>query len=680
MVTDSDGRAITPYVLGPDEGIGSDVIEAGLADSPGSPVVGFVASAKAAGDPAETTISGVVLDNTSRPIEGVTVRLLETEIAVVTDDEGQFKILGAPVGTVQLLVDGSTANRPGSWPDLELDLVTIAGRDNSPNMPIYLLPIDLANGLAVSETEGGTLTLTDVPGFALEVEPGSVTFPGGGHSGIISVTPVHYDRVPMTPNFGQQPRLIVTIQPAGARFEPPARMTLPNVEGLAPGAVTEMYSFDHDLGHFVSIGPATVSEDGATLTSNPGVGIVKAGWHCGGDPAVTGAPHACPTCMVCSGTTCIPGCPASPGGASSTSEAGTALFGAATSCACSDGDTCTVNDHCDSGSCVGDPTRILSVQAQATPAETFAGDPVEFSVVVEQEHCSELTYEWDLGDGTTATGPTVLHTYQEPGLYRIEVAVKCANCDIETDAVVVLAKCTEVEITGADPDIGFICPGCEVQFTAATTPPGRTVYWSVDAVTTGGGAQIDQTGLLTTDPGITSGTVIVEASTAPGGNTCSARRALTVWWPPSDSDKKRGYQNKTHDEWRWFRTHPKCYTKTSGVPHLSLETAKHHPGVGPPEEGTRANAWFHAYGSCLVAAICDFETAKELFDAHEEYDTNNCPNASMDLQNNRVGRDVAISGSPQSCLQLVDEALNQGRLRWLDPVVKVGCPNIVGGQ
>ena len=66
----------------------------------------------------------------------------------------------------------------------------------------------------------------------------------------------------MTPNFGQQPRLIVTIQPAGARFDPPAKITYPNVEGLAPGESTDLYSFDHDLGHFVSIGPGTVSDDG----------------------------------------------------------------------------------------------------------------------------------------------------------------------------------------------------------------------------------------------------------------------------------------------------------------------------------------------------------------------------------------------------------------------------------
>jgi hypothetical protein len=106
------------------------------------------------------------------------------------------------------------------------------------------------------------------------------------------------------PNFGQQPLLIVTIQPAGARFDPPARLTLPNVEGLKPGEVTEMYSFDHDLGSFVSIGPATVSDDGSVIVANPGVGIVKAGWHCSGFPAFFGAFDTCPQCQSCNGSYC----------------------------------------------------------------------------------------------------------------------------------------------------------------------------------------------------------------------------------------------------------------------------------------------------------------------------------------------------------------------------------------
>ena len=42
-----------------------------------------------------------------------------------------------------------------------------------------------------------------------------------------------------------------------------------------------MYSFDHDLEEFVAIGLGTVSADGSVIESNPGVGVVKAGWHCG---------------------------------------------------------------------------------------------------------------------------------------------------------------------------------------------------------------------------------------------------------------------------------------------------------------------------------------------------------------------------------------------------------------
>ena len=132
------------------------------------------------------------------------------------------------------------------------------------------------------------LTLPEVPGFSLTVDAGSATFPDGSKSGVVSVTVVHVDKIPMVPNFGQQPRFVVTIQPAGVIFDPPVPISIPNVDGMAPGEVTEMYSFDHDLGQFVSIGTGTVSDDGLIVASDPGVGIIKGGWHCGGNPTSTG--------------------------------------------------------------------------------------------------------------------------------------------------------------------------------------------------------------------------------------------------------------------------------------------------------------------------------------------------------------------------------------------------------
>jgi hypothetical protein len=284
--TDGNGRALALVTLGPQEGFDNNIVEADFPGNLGLPAR-FVASGKIAGDPAATRVSGVVLDNTNIPIAGVTFAIEGTSLSVQSDAEGQFTIAGAPVGPVTLHADGGTAQRPGAWPSLEFELVTVAGQDNRLSMPVYLLPLDTANELCVDEVTGGTLTLPEVPGFSLTVAAGSATFLDGSKAGCISVTTVHADKVPMTPNFGQQPRFIITVQPAGVIFDPPAPMILPNTDGLAPGEVTELYSFDHDLGQFVSIGTGTVSGDGLAIVSDSGVGIVKSGWQCGGNPTPT---------------------------------------------------------------------------------------------------------------------------------------------------------------------------------------------------------------------------------------------------------------------------------------------------------------------------------------------------------------------------------------------------------
>lgn len=316
--TDSDGRAAAMLTLGFQEGNANNVIQASFTRNQGFPAA-FTASGRAPGLPANTTISGVVLDNSNVPIPGVTIRAVLTNqlnsnttvvaaaASVQTNVHGQFTISPAPVGFVKLLVDGSTAQRPGTYPHLDYDMVTVVGQKNTLGLPIYLLPLNDANKLCVTQsTGGGTLTIPEAPGFSLTFGPGQVTFPGGSKTGCVSVTVVHGDKVPMVPGFGQQPRFIVTIQPAGAVFNPPAPITIPNVDELTPRAVTEMYSFDHDIGSFVAIGTGAVSDDGQIIRSNPGVGVLKAGWHCGGNPNILGAAATCGTCAFCDGTTCQP--------------------------------------------------------------------------------------------------------------------------------------------------------------------------------------------------------------------------------------------------------------------------------------------------------------------------------------------------------------------------------------
>lgn len=315
-VTDSDGRALTVLTIGAQPGYDNNVVEATVTGV-AAPAV-FAASAKIAGSAADTRISGVVIDNSNLPLAGATLRLYQAYQAsnsnipipigqpVVSDAQGRFVIAPAPVGAFKLVADGTTIQQPSvAYPSVEYDIVTVAGQDNTVGMPIYLPALDTVNRLCVSPTVGGTLTLPSVPGFSFTVPPGSATFPGGSRTGCITVTPVHGDKVPMVPGFGQQPRFVITIQPAGTHFNPPAQIQFPNVDGLAPRQVTEMYSYDHDLSAFVAIGSATVSADGAVIRSDPGVGVLKAGWHCGGNPNPTGTAATCPECKKCENGNCV---------------------------------------------------------------------------------------------------------------------------------------------------------------------------------------------------------------------------------------------------------------------------------------------------------------------------------------------------------------------------------------
>lgn len=347
LTSDPDGRVAATLTLGPQEGQENNEVVADFAGDTANPAI-FTASGRVPGALANTMVTGVVLDNANQPIAGVTVKLLrlnqgsasnlpqQVGPSGVSNAQGHFEIDGAPVGVYKLLADGTTAQSTTSkYPTLEFDITTVAGQNNTLGTPIYLVALDTLNQLCVDEVTGGTLTLPSVPGFALTVAAGSATFPGGSKRGCVSVTPVNIDKVPMSPGFGQQPRFIVTIQPVGTIFNPPAALTIPNVDGLSPGQVAEMYSYDHDLAAFVALGEGVVTADGATLRSAPGVGVSKAGWHCGGIPTLFGFASVCPTCTRCSG--------------------GLGLWGECRPV--NDGTTCEECKTCKGGQCAGAPVE-----------------------------------------------------------------------------------------------------------------------------------------------------------------------------------------------------------------------------------------------------------------------------------------------------------------------------------
>lgn len=280
-MTGPDGRAAATLRLGPQPALNGNRLRADFPGLTGLPAV-FTATSTLAGRAADTSVSGVVVDTSNQPVPGVTASIVGTSLEERSDDQGRFRIRGVPVGPIRLFLWGITATRDGIWPDLEFNLVTVAGQDNTIGRPIRLPALDEESSRIVGGNKDVTLTLADVPGFSLTVSASSATFPNGSRMGRLTVTQVHFDKVPMPPPNGSQFGLAWTLQPADVRFDPPARITLPN-NGMPPGQLIDMFSFDHDLGMFVSIGSASVSPDGSIIQSDPGFGITKTGWG-GGTP------------------------------------------------------------------------------------------------------------------------------------------------------------------------------------------------------------------------------------------------------------------------------------------------------------------------------------------------------------------------------------------------------------
>ncbi len=384
VTTDAEGMAAARFVLGPRPGTNINILRArfeGLAELPANLIVTGINP----GPEAATSVAGLVLDNTEAPIEGVTARILGTSLTAQTDAAGRFEIPGAPVGMIRLEIDGTTAARPGTWPIIDYDFATISGHSNDLGKPIRLLPLDTGTAQTVGGTDDVTLTVTGLAGTGITIFAGSATFPDGSREGEVTITQVPSNKVPMVAPRGGNFTLAITLQPPGILFDPPARITLPNTEGLDPGSELELFRFDHDLGEFVTAGVARVTDDGRFVESPPGGGIVKSGWQAVADPQPPGNVCVDGPCTVCSPT----------GPAPRFEVSDVQIVIGASEIPIEDGDV-----------------------AMAT-----LGQPQIFRAIVDAT-CSTSAL-WEFGDGETQAGSVVQHTYASSGLYEVDLAVSC---------------------------------------------------------------------------------------------------------------------------------------------------------------------------------------------------------------------------------------------------------------
>lgn len=354
--TNADGRAAAQLTLGSEIGINNHVVTASFEGMNGQEPR-FTATTVAAASSAPTRFVGVVLDTTNIPIPNATVRIENTDpvIETRTDEQGQFVLTDVPLGGGLLFVDASTTTREGSWSSLDFQINVIAGIDNTLGMPIFLPQLDSNGFRMVGGNEDVVLTMAGVAGFSLKVFANSATFHDGSRTGLMGVTQVSNDQVPMPPTGGAAPPWVGTFQPPGVHLDPPAQLTVPNSLGLPPGQIVDMFSFDHSLGQFVGIGTGTVQPDGATIVSDPGSGIRVSGWFfdCPPPPPPSCSP-SCPMCqrvVVDNPRTCAFHCEPLADGT-----------------ACDDGEKCTDPDTCQGGACQGDPVDVTSVMGSCVAA------------------------------------------------------------------------------------------------------------------------------------------------------------------------------------------------------------------------------------------------------------------------------------------------------------------------
>ncbi len=220
-------------------------------------------------------------------------------------------------------------------------------RPHSTAHPIFLPPLSTSSESV--KTVGGNqdviLTIPGLAGFAMKVKANSVTFPDGSRVGTLVVSPVTADKLPMAPPAGGAQFGVPawTIQPAGTRFDPPIEVTLPNASSQPPGDNLPIVQWDHDLGQYVAMGRATVSEDGSVLVTDSGSGLTKAGWGglCRYDPDKCGQSEP-PKCTDCQ--TLFTGSGACPTCYADLSKNGTKC----------DGKVCNT---CQGGACKADPSK-----------------------------------------------------------------------------------------------------------------------------------------------------------------------------------------------------------------------------------------------------------------------------------------------------------------------------------
>lgn len=253
-----------------------------------------------------TGVKGRFITPSGAGIAGIIVRQDTTTNQVVTDAGGNFTLTGLSSGVTTLRFDATPANSLYPiWPyNITLaanELLTMSDWILQPPPADALFkPIDNA-------TQDQQISDERYPGFAITLPAGAtITGWDGVKKTRIAVQKIDPDKLPVgAPPFPMKEAYQLYFgTPMGGIPSTPIPVTLPNVSEKDPGEKVEIWWFDGSpmggTGDWKMAGLGTVSADGKTVTSDPGVGIPRFCGVCGlfslSCPPVPKPPQPCPTC------------------------------------------------------------------------------------------------------------------------------------------------------------------------------------------------------------------------------------------------------------------------------------------------------------------------------------------------------------------------------------------------
>ena len=236
-----------------------------------------------------TSVVGFVYDSAQNggqdvPLAGATVRLVnDPSIETTTDTDGRFQLDNVPSGRLLIDVLGTTIPTAAGtfYPNVDEGIHAIPGQTVTFAHAVYLPLLQTSSFVTLDAQNPTVVTNPNLPGWSLTVPAGSIQRRDGSLGTQMLLDSVPVDRLPGPLPDGFNPSMVLTIQTQGGAdvFTSPLALTGPNVDNLAPGEKTVLWDFDHAAGEFVPVATGTVSEDGQTLTTDPGQGALRPGWH-----------------------------------------------------------------------------------------------------------------------------------------------------------------------------------------------------------------------------------------------------------------------------------------------------------------------------------------------------------------------------------------------------------------